>query len=174
MPLLEAFGPSTELRHALLAEAGQAAGSLIDSEHTVGVRLGIKLVGIADKLFLERLGHIVGQRQGQLLTFYLQPGEACAGVSLADARMAREALAAQQLCAQQTVADIVLGARAENAWGVAPADAYVVEHGGLFQKLPVGTQLRMTAGYRQTTVGDLPTVLQEQQPQVADLGIISI
>ena len=49
---------------------------LSDSQHAVGLRLGVELVGIADELLLQRLGHIVAQRQGQLLTDYLLAGDA--------------------------------------------------------------------------------------------------
>ena len=69
-------------------------------------------------------------------------------------------LTAQQLTANKTVAQVVLGALTMDARCMAPADANIVEHGSFLDELCLDGQLRMSLADEQAAVGHLPRMFQ--------------
>jgi hypothetical protein len=150
-----------ETEDAVVTELLETLGHLKDGGLVVGTRLGVELVGIADELLLEglrdeeALGDKMGRQQRRTVLAGRYGGEACTGMALADASMTLVALTAQQFAANKAVAQVVLAALAEDAWGVTPADADVVEHGRLLEELHVDSELGTATDYEQAAVGHL-------------------
>jgi hypothetical protein len=88
--------------------------------------------------------------------------------------MPLKALLAQYLATYQSVAQIVLSAVAVDAGGMAPANADVVQHGRLFQKLNINRQFRVLSANAQTAVSHLTRVLQKQSVQVIVLRVVFV
>lgn len=164
--------PGQETLHALMTESLQTLCGLLGGEHTVWTALREELVCIANQLLLQCFRHIVAGWKGQLLLFYLLGGNASASMPLADAGMAGQTLLSQQSAANQSVTQVRLVATAEDAGGVAPTDANVVEHSGLLDEGCIELQLRMATTNLQAAVGHLATVFQQQTAQVIVLRII--
>ena len=96
------------------------------------------------------------------------------GVTLSHPGIAFPAKGAQQLSPYLSVTDIGFSTVTENGRGIAPADADVVKHGRFLQELAVEHQFGMMVTDQQTTVGDLPRMLQEQSSQVVVLWIVLV
>ena len=145
----------------------QAPGRLEDGADTVRRRLRIELVGIADEFFLKALGNEIFVRQRKLLTFYLLSGKASAGVTLADTGMALKGhrKATQHFSTKHSVTDVRLCALTANAGRMTAANANIMKHSSLLQKLHVDSQFWMLPGNSQTTVSNLTTMLQQQLSQ---------
>ena len=144
MTLLLKHGfPFEEASQSVLAEACYALLSLLKRLLAVGMRLRVELVGIAHEFLLQCLRKEVLMWQRQVLIYYLLPCQSCPGVSLADPRMAWEALTSHYLTANQAMTQIRLHAMTAYPRSVATEDAYVVEHGRLLHKLAVEMKLRV-------------------------------
>lgn len=135
--------PLEETLWAVGTELQEAIGGLLRSKDTFGMALGEELVGITDELFLQRLGQVVGRGERQLALFYLLACNTCACMSFADASMTGKAFLTKHTTAYHAVTEVWLVTQTMNARGITPADANVVEHGGLLDKLSVDAQLGM-------------------------------
>ena len=142
-----------------MAELLQRLGSLSNCQHTVRTRLRIELVSIAHQLLLQRLRREILYRQGQLLAFYGFDGQPRSSMTLSHTGMTWKALSTQQFPTDDTMSDIRLRTITEDAGGMTPTDADVVQHGRLFQKLDINRQFAVFADNLQTTVSYLTTVL---------------
>lgn len=181
--LLEHRCPAAELHDALGAKLLEAQGRLLDSPLAFGMALAVELVGVADDLLFEGLGHEVLFGERQTLLADVGHGESGAGVALADTRQTLAEggvggtlgrLAAQHLGAEAAVEEIGLAARAEDTGGIGLADADVVEHGGVFEKLAVGAQLGVTLCDGEGAVGHLTAVADEETAQIVVVRVIFV
>ena len=134
--------------------------------------LGEELVGITDELFLKRFGQVVGRGQRQLALLYLLTGNACTGMAFADSGMTGKAFLTKHTTAYHAVTEVWLVTQTMNARGVAPADANIVEHGGLFDKLTVYAQLWMAVTNLQAYIGHLTAMVKQETAKVIVLGVI--
>ncbi len=133
-----------------------------------------ELIGIADDFFLEALGQEVARRRdGQLLGNNLGRGDACSRMTLADASVAVEAHAVEHLAPENAMQDIGFGTITVDARGIGTAHAYVVQHGGFFNKLNVDGLVAfyhaLTEGHCQ--VGHL-TAMMNQHPVIIITGCV--
>lgn len=180
--------PLAELHDTLLAEFLQRALGVLVRLALVGTCLGEELVGIADELLFCCLRDKVTMRKWEVLLFYLAACQSGAGMTLAysrqllqsvfvDAITRRGVYAAQHLCPYRAVADVWLGAMTFDAWGIATDDAYVMEHGGCLNKLPLpyptAEHLGMGIIYVQSHIGNGTAVYNKNIPKLIGLGIKS-
>ena len=112
--------------------------------------------------------------QRQVLIYYLLPCQSCPGVSLADPRMAWEALTSHYLPPNQAMTQIRLRAMTAYPRSVATEDAYVVEHGRLLHKLAVEMKLRVGVADGECPLDDECGVGKENIPKLVGLGIIFV
>src|SRR3712207_5040681 len=75
-PFVKAFQP-------LLAEFQKAVPGLVNGLRALQVALAEEFIGIADNLFLNGLGQVVGRRQRQLSVFDVGTGYACTRMAFA-------------------------------------------------------------------------------------------
>lgn len=124
------------------------------------LKLGLreKFVGIADNLFLKGFRRIVLQWKRQILALYSFRRQSCASVAFCHASMARKALSPENGSANQTVTDVVFGAKALDARSIGSQNAYIVKHGCLIKKLPVEAQLGVSITNLHAQVSHLTTV----------------
>jgi hypothetical protein len=111
----------------------------------VGTGLGIELVGIADNLFLQCLRLIARQ--------------ASACMALCDPGMTREALSTKDLSTDGTMFDIRFRTITKDRRSITTEDANVMEHRRLLYELAIDGQFPVFVHNKESTVGDLPTVL---------------
>ena len=164
--------PLEETLWAVFTKLQEAIGGLLRSKDTLGMALGEELVGIADELFLQRLGQVVGEWNRQLPLFYLLACNTCACMSFADAGMTGITFLTQQAAANETVTQVGRVSVTMDAWGVTPADANIVEHGGLFDKLTVYAQLWMAVTNLQAHIGHLTAMVKQETAKVVVFRVI--
>ena len=134
--------------------------------------LGEELVGIADELFLQRFGQVVGKGEWQLALLYLLACNTCACMSFADSGMTGKAFLTKHTTAYHAVTEVWLVTQTMNARGITPADANIVEHGGLFDKLTVYAQLWMAVTNLQAYIGHLTAMVKQETAKVVVLRVI--
>ena len=165
VPLQETFrSVSTKLLKALYGPLG--------GKDALGMTLGEELVGIADKLFLERLGQVVGKGERQLALLYLLTGDTCAGMAFTDSGMTGITFLTKHSATYHAVTQVWCVALTMDARSIAPADADIVEHGGLFDKLTVYAQLGMAVADLQAHIGHLTAMVKQETAKVVVLGVI--
>ena len=136
VPAGEAFG----------AETGDALAYFVEGFFAAEVALGVEFVGVGDGFFFEGEGEHVAEGKGQVLADDVVAGESGAGVAFADEGVVGEADGAEEVGAEDAVADVGEGAVAVDGGGVGAEDADVVEHGGLGDELAVEAEFGMGVG----------------------------
>lgn len=74
-------------------------------------------------------------------------------MAFAYAGMTLKTFVAHELGSEDAVTDVGFGAETVYARGVGEEDAYVMEHGGFFNKLTVGTEFGVVIHYAKCLVG---------------------
>lgn len=174
MDLLEQCLPGKEALQALLTETCNAPFRLLKRLLFFRMRLRIKLVGIADKLFLKSLWKKVAVGQRQVLCDDFLSRETSSRMSFADARMTGKALSPHHLRANQAMAKIRLRAEATDARCVTTTDAYVVKHRSLLHEAAVELQFRMRVADMERPSRDQCGVDHQNIPKPIGLGIIFV
>ena len=168
----EELMPLEESLRAVGTELQEALGGLLWGKDALGMTLGEELVGIADKLFLERLGQVVGKGERQLALLYLLTGDTCAGMAFTDSGMTGITFLTKHSATYHAVTQVWCVALTMDARSIAPADADIVEHGGLFDKLTVYAQLGMAVADLQAHIGHLTAMVKQETAKVVVLGVI--
>ena len=112
--------------------------------------------------------------QGQLLALYLRCRQTRTGMTFAHPGHLRQSFLTHELPANETMADIRLRSLAEDGGGMAAEDADVVEHGRHLEEGLVESQLGMASGNGQRTVGHLPTMGEQDVPQLGRGGVVFV
>lgn len=126
------------------------------------MRLGIKLIGIANDLLFDGFRPEVSMRKGQVLMLYLACSETCSCVPFCHSSMLRKAFATQNLCSKNAVTYVRLCAETMDGRCIHPNIPDIMQHGGFPKKLFVCTQFGMLLCYLKCSPSHISTMSKKQ------------
>ena len=154
----EAVTPTEEPVDSLFTELPKTVGGLFHRLSLSEPGLGKELVGEADDFLLNRLWCEFPVWHGQVLSFDVFQRQSGPCMSFADKRVSWESLFAHQLRSDGAMTDVRLSAETLYGWSIASEDTYVVNHGGLLNKLCVSMQFGMPLYDLERHIGHAPTM----------------
>lgn len=174
MVTFEHLMPLTEALQSVLAELCKTVLCLPVGLLALRMSLAIELVGVANDFLLECLRQEVLMGKGKVLLNYLLAGEPRSGVTFTHSCVTGVSFGSQHFGSATSMADIWLRAEAFDAGRVALADADVVQHCRLDNKLTVHLQLRMGITNAHSTLHDKRAMRYEYPPKFVVFGVVFV